>query len=85
MVRGLLPAGVAAALGVGTVVAMCLFWLPAGLALAACLVVAGVAAPAIAVRAARATEERALQSRSDMTATALGLLDDSGQVVARLC
>lgn len=78
VVRGLLPAGVAAALGVGTVIAMCLFWLPAGLALAACLAVAGIAAPALAVRAARTTEERALQSRSDMTATALGLLDDSG-------
>lgn len=78
VVRGLLPAGVAAALGVGTVVAMCAFWPPAGLALAACLAVAGIAAPLIAVRAARTAEVRAVQSRSDMTAAALGLLDDSG-------
>ncbi|WP_456787975.1 thiol reductant ABC exporter subunit CydC [Cellulomonas sp. P5_C5] len=81
VVRGLLPAGVAAALGAGTVLAMCAFWPPAGLALGACLVLAGVVAPAIAARAARSTEERALQSRADMTATALGLLDDAGPLL----
>jgi ATP-binding cassette subfamily C protein CydC len=81
VVRGLLPAGVATLLGAGTVVAMCAFWPPAGLALAACLLLAGVAAPAIAARAARTTEERALQSRADMTATALGLLDDAGPLL----
>ncbi|MEZ0449803.1 thiol reductant ABC exporter subunit CydC [Cellulomonas sp. ICMP 17802] len=81
VVRGLLPAGVAAALGLGTVVAMCAFLPAAGLALAACLLLAGVAAPAVAARAARATEQRALQSRSDMTATALGLLDDAGPLL----
>ena len=41
VVRGLLPAGVAAALGVGTVLAMCAFWPPAGLALGACLAAGG--------------------------------------------
>ncbi|WP_421734318.1 thiol reductant ABC exporter subunit CydC [Cellulomonas sp.] len=78
VVRGLLPAGVATLLGAGTVLAMCAFWLPAGLALAGCLVLAGVAAPLVAARAARVTERLALASRADMTATALGLLDDSG-------
>lgn len=81
VVRGLLPAGVAAALGAGTVLAMCAFWPPAGLALGACLVLAGVVAPAIAARAARTTEQHALQSRADMTATALGLLDDAGPLL----
>ena len=81
VVRGLLPAGVAAALGAGTVLAMCAFWPPAGLALGGCLVLAGVVAPAIAARAARTTEQRALQSRADMTATALGLLDDAGPLL----
>ena len=81
VVRGLLPAGVAAALGVGTVLAMCAFWPPAGLALGVCLLLAGVVAPAIAARAARSTEQRALQSRADMTATALGLLDDAGPLL----
>ncbi|MBO3101319.1 thiol reductant ABC exporter subunit CydC [Cellulomonas fengjieae] len=81
VVRGLLPAGVATLLGAGTVLAMSLFWPPAGLALAGCLLLAGVAGPVIAARAARTTEERALQSRADMTATALGLLDDAGPLV----
>jgi len=78
VVRGLLPAGVAVLLGAGTVAAMCAFWLPAGLALAACLLLAGVAAPALAARGARTAERRALQARADMTSTALGLLDDAG-------
>lgn len=81
VVRGLLPAGVALVLGVLTSLAMCAFWPPAGLALAVCLVLAGVVAPALAARAARTTEERALQSRSDMAATALGLLDDAGPLL----
>ncbi|GIG20101.1 thiol reductant ABC exporter subunit CydC [Cellulomonas chitinilytica] len=78
VVRGLLPAAVAAVLGVGTVAAMCAFWVPAGLALAGCLLLAGVAAPALAARGARTAERRAVQARADMTATALGLLDDAG-------
>ncbi len=78
VVRGLLPAAVAAVLGVGTSVVMGLFLPAAGLVLAACLVLAGVVAPLLAARAARATELRAAEARADMTATALGLLDDAG-------
>lgn len=78
VVRGLLPAAVAVCLGLGTVVAMCAFWLPAGLALAACLLLAGVGAPALAARASRTTERRAAAARADLSATALGLLDDAG-------
>ncbi|WP_309134057.1 thiol reductant ABC exporter subunit CydC [Cellulomonas sp.] len=78
VVRGLLPAAVAAVLGVGTSVAMALFWPPAGLALALCLVLAGVVAPWATARGARRAEERGVQARADMTATALGVLDDAG-------
>lgn len=78
VVRGLLPAAVAVCLGVGTVVAMCAFWVPAGLALAGCLVLAGVVAPALAARASRTAERRAADARADLSATALGLLDDAG-------
>lgn len=78
VVRGLLPAAVAAVLGVGTSVVMGLFLPVAGLVLAACLVLAGVVAPLLAARAARSTEIRAAEARADMTATALGLLDDAG-------
>lgn len=78
VVRGLLPAAVAAALGVGTSVAMCMFWPLAGLALAACLVLAGVVAPALAAAGARTTEREAADGRARASATALGLLDDAG-------
>ena len=54
VVRGLLPAGVAGVLGVGTVAAMTWLWAPAGLALAGCLVLAGVVAPLLAARGSRA-------------------------------
>ncbi|WP_028046800.1 thiol reductant ABC exporter subunit CydC [Cellulomonas sp. URHE0023] len=81
VVRGLLPIGVAALLGLVTSIVMCLFWPPAGLALAACLVLAGVAAPALASRGARISEQRAVQAHADMTASALGLLDDAGPLL----
>ncbi|MFC4613168.1 ABC transporter transmembrane domain-containing protein, partial [Cellulomonas algicola] len=74
VVRGLLPAVVAVCLGVGTVVAMCAFWVPAGLALAGCLLLAGVVAPALAARASRTTERHAADARADLSATAVGLL-----------
>ena len=86
VVRGLLPAGVALALGLGTVTAMAFFWPPAALALAVCLVLAGVVAPALTVRGARTTERRAAQARADSAAAALAVLDDAGplQVSGRL-
>lgn len=86
VVRGLLPAGVALTLGAGTVAAMAFFWPPAALALALCLVLAGVVAPALTVRGARTTERRAAQARADSAAAALAVLDDAGplQVSGRL-
>jgi len=78
VVRGLLPAGVAVTLGVGTSVAMALFWPPAGLALALSLLAAGVLAPWLAARGARTTEERGVLARARMSATSLGVLDDAG-------
>lgn len=78
VVRGLLPAAVATTLGVGTSVAMALLWPPAGWALAACLVVAGVGAPWLTAHGARSTEQRSVRARARMTATSLGILDDAG-------
>ncbi|MCC2335607.1 thiol reductant ABC exporter subunit CydC [Cellulomonas wangsupingiae] len=78
VVRGLLPAAVAATLGVGTSVAMALFWPPAGAALAACLLAAGVLAPWLAARGARTAEARGAAARGRMSATSLGVLDDAG-------
>ncbi len=80
VVRGLLPAGVAGVLGLGTVLAMGAFLPAAGISLAVCLLVAGVVAPVLAAQAARRSEALAAQSRADMTATALSILDDPGQL-----
>ena len=78
VVRGLVPAGVAALLGLGTSVAMGLFWPPAGLALAAGLLVAGGLAPWLTSLGVRTCERRATDARARMTAAALGILDDAG-------
>ncbi|WP_230685109.1 thiol reductant ABC exporter subunit CydC [Cellulomonas sp. JZ18] len=78
VVRGLLPAAVAAVLGVGASAAMALFWPPAGITLAVCLVLAGVVAPWATATGARRAEERGVRARADMTATVLGVLEDAG-------
>jgi ATP-binding cassette subfamily C protein CydC len=83
VVRGLLPAAVASVLGLGTVLAMGAFLPTAGLALAACLALAGVVSPALAARAARTTEDRAVQARASLAAVALGVLDDAGPVAVQ--
>jgi ATP-binding cassette subfamily C protein CydC len=83
VVRGLLPAAVAAVLGLGTVVAMGLFLPAAGATLAVCLVLAGVVAPWLAQRAARTTEQRAASARAEMAATSLGLLEDAGPLAVQ--
>ncbi|MCG7287364.1 thiol reductant ABC exporter subunit CydC, partial [Cellulomonas sp. ACRRI] len=83
VVRGLLPAAVAAVLGLGTSIAMGLFLPAAGLALAACLLLAGVVAPWLAQRAARTTEQRAAAARAEMAATSLGLLEDAGPLAVQ--
>lgn len=80
VVRGLLPAAVAAVLGLGTVVVMALFLPAAGLALAACLVLAGVVSPALAARAARTSEAQALDARAAVASVSLGVLDAPGPV-----
>jgi len=81
VVRGLLPAGVALLLGIGTVGAMAAFWPPAAAALAVCLLVAGVGAPLLAARGARASERRAVGARADASAAALAALDDAGPLL----
>ena len=81
VVRGLLPAAVALVLGLGTVAAMAAFWPPAAAALAACLLVAGVGAPLLAARGARAAERRAVAARADVATAALAVLDDAGPLL----
>ena len=83
IVRGLLPAAVAVALGLGTVAAMGAILPAAGAGLAGSLLLAGVAAPWLAARAARTTERRAVAARASIAAVALGLLDDPGALAVQ--
>ncbi|GAA4628717.1 thiol reductant ABC exporter subunit CydC [Cellulomonas oligotrophica] len=78
VVRGLVPAAVAAVLGVLTSATMAVLWPPAGLSLALCLLLASVVAPLLAARGARTVEERGSAARADMSASALAVLDDAG-------
>ncbi len=80
VVRGLLPAAVAAVVGAGSAVAMALFLPAAGLALAGSLALAAVLAPAMAVRATRTVERRSAQARADLAATTMTLLDGAAEL-----
>ncbi len=78
VVRALIPVGVAMVLGVGTSIAMGVLWLPAGIALAVCLLVAGWLAPTMTAVSVRRAEQRAAAARARMNSVALGMLDDAG-------
>lgn len=78
VVRALIPLGVAIVLGIGTSVVMAVVWLPAGIALAMCLLVAGWLAPTLTALSVRRAEQRAAAARARMNAVALGMLDDAG-------
>lgn len=80
VVRGLVPAGVAAGVGLGSVALVGAFLPAAGAALAACLVLAGVVAPWVAARAARAAERQAAQARTRVAALTMTLLDGADEL-----
>lgn len=80
VVRGLLPAAVAVVVGLGSALAMGLFLPAAGLALLACLLLAGIGAPLLAVRAARTVERRSARARADLAATTMTLLDGAAEL-----
>lgn len=58
VVRAYLPLAVAASVGAATSIGVGLVFWPAGLILAACLLLAGIVGPLATVRAARAAEDR---------------------------
>ena len=80
VVRGLLPMAVAAVVSTGSVVLVGVFLPWAGVALAGCLLLAGVAGPWWALRAARTAEARSADARSQLSATVLTLLDDAAEL-----
>ncbi|QDB79822.1 thiol reductant ABC exporter subunit CydC [Georgenia wutianyii] len=80
VVRGLLPAAVAAAVGVGTVTLVA--WLnPAiGAVLAACLLIAGLVGPLLSMRAARLDELAQAEARSDLSSGAMTMLEGAAEL-----
>ncbi|WP_413452671.1 thiol reductant ABC exporter subunit CydC [Georgenia phoenicis] len=80
VVRSLLPAAVAAVVGVGTVTLVA--WLHAGIGavLAACLLLAGVAGPLLTVRAARLDELAQARERSELTAGAMAMVEGAAEL-----
>lgn len=80
VVRGLLPAAVAAVVGLGSVALLGAFLPVAGAWLAACLLVAGLLAPVLATRAVRTAEEQGAAARTETTAVALTMLDGAAEI-----
>ncbi|MCM3659669.1 thiol reductant ABC exporter subunit CydC [Georgenia satyanarayanai] len=80
VVRALLPAAVAAAVGVGTVTLVA--WLHPGIGavLAACLLLAGVAGPLLTVRAARLDELAQARARTELTAGAMAMVEGAAEL-----
>ncbi|WP_125777569.1 thiol reductant ABC exporter subunit CydC [Antribacter gilvus] len=77
VVRALVPAGVALVVGLASVVLIGAFLPAAGATLAACLLLAGVAAPWLAARAAATVEVQGAAARGEVTALTLELLEDA--------
>ena len=80
VVRALVPAAVAAVVGVGSVVLVGWQHVGAGAVLATCLVLAGLVGPALSMRAARLSERAQLLARSDIAATAMTMVDGAGEL-----
>ncbi|MBD7950842.1 thiol reductant ABC exporter subunit CydC [Oerskovia rustica] len=78
VVRAIIPAGVALVVSAGSVILVGAFLPSAGLALLACLLLAGVLGPWLSARAARRTEERGAAARAEMTSTVLETLEGAG-------
>ncbi|GAB2473465.1 thiol reductant ABC exporter subunit CydC [Promicromonospora xylanilytica] len=77
VVRALVPAGVAVVTSLGSVILLGVLLPAAGVALALCLVLAGIVTPWLAARAAARTEARGAVVRGEVTALSLEILEES--------
>ncbi|GAB4083520.1 thiol reductant ABC exporter subunit CydC [Myceligenerans cantabricum] len=80
VVRAVVPAGVAVVTGLGSVILVGAFLPEAGLALAVCLLLAGVVVPWLAARAAARVEADGAAARGRVSGLALELLEDGPQL-----
>ncbi|MEU4386165.1 thiol reductant ABC exporter subunit CydC [Promicromonospora sp. NPDC023805] len=77
VVRSMVPAGVAVVTSLGSVILLGVLLPAAGVALALCLVLAGVVTPWLAARSAARTEARGAAARGEVTALSLEILEES--------
>ena len=80
VVKTLLPALVAAIVGVGTVGVITIISPAAGIILALSLVVSGVIAPALIARSVRLAETQGADARTDIAATSLAILEGATEL-----
>ncbi|MDR1118400.1 MAG: thiol reductant ABC exporter subunit CydC [Bifidobacteriaceae bacterium] len=80
VVRGIIPALVAAVVVVGTAGAVAAFLPLAGLAVFACLAAVGVGGPLLTLRAARISELMASAARSEVSASAMNIIENSSEL-----
>ena len=80
VVKTLLPALVAAIVGVGTVGVITIISPEAGIILALSLVVSGIIAPALIARSVRLAETQGADARTDIAATSLAILEGATEL-----
>ncbi|MDR2252926.1 MAG: thiol reductant ABC exporter subunit CydC [Bifidobacteriaceae bacterium] len=80
VVRGIIPALVAGVLLIGTSVAIAAFLPVAGLAVAACLALVAVGGPLLTFRAARLAEFATSAARSDVSASAMNIIENASEL-----
>ncbi len=80
VVKTLLPALVAAIVGVGTVGVITIISPAAGIILAISLVVSGIIAPALIARSVRLAESQGADARTDIAATSLAILEGATEL-----
>ena len=80
VVKTLLPALVAAIVGVGTVGVITIISPAAGIILALSLVVSGIIAPALIARSVRLAESQGADARTDIAATSLAILEGATEL-----
>ena len=75
VVRAYLPAAVAAVLGTATSLGVGVVYWPAGLILAACLLLSGLGAPLVTIRSARLSEQARQRQATELSAEVLAVLE----------
>lgn len=80
VVKTILPIAVTGLVGLGTVTGLALISPAAALIIAICLLISGVGAPLLAMKAARIVQIDTLRARSELSAETLSLLDGASEL-----